>query len=109
MANGKVKNCSSKTLWVVENGAGSYPARAHKLSPGFQSPAELDADGFKAVDGTPISGNASWVKIVNWSTADVSDAGAELAKGCILCYGVEENEFGPVTYDNGSGWGEPLS
>jgi hypothetical protein len=109
MPQGQVKNHSSKTLWVVENGNGSYPARGHKLSPGRQSPTALDADGFKSVDGTPVDGHVSWVKVVNVSTADVADSGSGLTRGCLVCYNVQDGEFGPVTYEDAPGWGEPLS
>ena len=104
MPNGQVRNHSSKKLWVVETDSG--PARAHKLLPGRQSPSNVDADGFKAVDGTKIDGHGSWVKILDLSTADVADDGAELTRGCVLCTNVGENEFGPVEFLEGEGWGK---
>lgn len=107
MANGQVRNHSSKELWVVETDTG--PAIAHKLAPGRQSKAAVDADGFKAVDGTLVDGHNSWVKIVNFSTADVANQGAQLTRGCFLCSNVGDNEFGNVTYDQSAGWGEPIS
>jgi len=103
MPKGSVKNHSSHTLWVIETDSGS--AIAHQLESGKMSPPEVDADGFKAVDGTPIDGHSSWVKIIDWSTADVSDKGLELERGCYLCGDVGENEFGAVTYDPNPGWG----
>jgi hypothetical protein len=107
MPKGQVKNHSSKTLWVVENDSG--PAVAHKLAPKKKSPSGTDADGFKAVDGTPVDGHRSWVKIIDLSTADVADkSDGTLARGCYLCKDVQENEFGPVRYDSAEGWGEPL-
>jgi hypothetical protein len=106
MPNGQVKNGSSHTLWVVETDSGS--AIAHKLEPGRQSPSSIDADGFKAVDGTPIDGHNSWVKIVNISTADVKDSGQQITRGCIVCSSVGENEFGNITYDNSARWGESM-
>lgn len=107
MANGQVKNHSSKELWVVETDSG--PAIAHKLLPGRQSPSRIDADGFRAVDGTPIDGHSTWVKIYDYSTADVRDEDDELTRGCILCRNVGEDEFGDVRFDDSPGWGEPVS
>ena len=106
MPKGQVKNHSSKVLWVVENDSG--PAIAHKLAPGRKSPKGTDADGFKAVDGTPVDGHTSWVKIVDLSTADVADKNGALTRGCLLCGNVGENKFGPVRYDPSGGWGQPL-
>lgn len=106
MPNGQVKNYSSKTLWVVETDSG--PAIAHKLAAGRQTLSSVDADGFKATDGTSIDGHTSWVKINEFSTADVANSGSQLTRGCILCYNVEDNEFGNVTYDNADHWGEPI-
>lgn len=100
---GKVVNHSSRTLWVVETDSGT--ATAHKLASGRRSPSDVDADGFKAHDGTKVDGHDSWVKVTNVSTADVEDKGSSLTRGCIACYNVEENEFGKVTYDQSAGWG----
>jgi hypothetical protein len=107
MANGQVKNRSDKTLWVVETDTGH--AIAHQLAPGRQSAAAVDADGFRAVDGTAIDGHGSWVKINDFSTADVVNTGAHLARGCILCASAPDTEFGVVAFDTATGWGEPLS
>ena len=107
MPNGQVKNHSSKTLWVVETDTG--PAIAHKLAAGWQSTSSVDADGFRAVDGMPIDGHTSWVKLIDLSTADVTDSRGQLARGCILCSSVGDNEFGAVTNNNADGWGEPIS
>jgi hypothetical protein len=107
MLNGQVKNHSSKMLWVVETDSGQ--AIAHKLAPDLQSPGSVDADGFKAGDGTPIDGHTSWVKIRDFSTADVKDSRSQLERGCFFCEDVEENEFGNVTFDDADAWGEPIS
>jgi hypothetical protein len=107
MPNGQVKNHSSRTLWVVETDTG--PARAHRLSPGRQSPAAVDADGFREVNRTPIDGHTSWVKINDFSTADVADAGRDLTRGCILCSSVGDNQFGNVAFLDGDDWGEPIT
>lgn len=103
---GTVKNKSSKNLWVVENGIepNTYPAIAHILEPGYQSPDNIDADGVKAVDGTPISDYSTWWKVTDWSTADIEDDASNLKIDCLLCTRVPDNEFGPVTYKQGK-WG----
>jgi hypothetical protein len=107
MPKGQVKNRSDKVLWVVETDTGS--AIAHKLAANRQSPSSIDADGFKAVDGTTIDGHTSWVKLTDISTADVSNSGQELNRGCIACISVDDNEFGNITFSNTDGWGEPIN
>lgn len=106
MPNGRVNNHSSRALWVVHTDRRRPVAR--RLEPGHHSPDGTDADGFKAVDGTPVDGHDAWVKIVDLSTADVRDSGDELKRGCILCRSVGEREFGRVQYDDSPGWGQPL-
>ena len=101
--NGAVKNHSTHTLWVVETDTGT--AVAHLLAPGYQSPREIDADGFKAVDGTTVDGWSSWVKIRDVSTADVRDHGSDLTRGCFFCHNVGPTEFGSVRYDRSPRWG----
>ena len=103
MPNGQVRNHSSRALWVVSSDRGRPVAR--RLEPGFESPSTVDADGFKAVDGTPVDGHRSWVKIVDLSTADVKDDGDELTRGCFLCRSVGEREFGRPRFVDESGWG----
>lgn len=108
---GSVVNISSKTLWVVETDTGS--AIAHKLAPNRKSPSTVDADGVKAVDGTPISGlikddHMSWWKVTGVSNANITDANGKLHNDCLACFPVEENEFGPVVFKNEDGWGERI-
>ena len=103
---GVVRNHTQKTLWVVETDTG--PARAHKLGPNRKSPAGVDADGVQTVDDTPISGHTSWWKVRDINTADVNQNDAQLTIDCFLCPAVQENEFGPVTFDSSPNWGEPL-
>jgi hypothetical protein len=86
----------------------SGPAVAHKLAPNRKSPASVDSDGVKTVDGTPISDHTSWWKVRDVSTADINATGAQLSIDCLLCTRVNENEFGTVTFDNSPNWGEPL-
>jgi hypothetical protein len=104
---GDIRNESSKTLWVIETDTGS--ARAHQLNPGLWSPASVDADGVKAVDGTPISGHGSWWKVTDISTATVKDApNGGLQIDCLTCPRVGENQFGTVYYvpaTEEEGWG----
>lgn len=105
---GQVKNHSSYELWVVESDT-DHCAVAHKLSTGRKSPEYIDADGFRAIDGTPIDGHTSWVKIVDLSTAIVEDGEGALKRGCLLCRNVGEDEFGEVRFDSAEGWGDPIS
>ncbi len=103
---GKIRNYSLKDLWVVETSTGE--AVAHRLRPSWQSPRGLECDGLRAVDGTPIDGHESWIEIIDGSLADVTYHRGALSVDCILCWQVEEDEFGPVRYDYAGGWGEPL-
>jgi hypothetical protein len=106
--NGRISNNSDKVLWVVETDTG--PAVAHKLLPGFASPPATDADGFRAVDGTLVNGHASWVKVTDLSSANVTSMpDGSLDRGCIFpfCRDVNDEEFGPVTFDEAA-WGAPL-
>ncbi|MGF1537105.1 MAG: hypothetical protein ACFB4J_11565 [Elainellaceae cyanobacterium] len=106
MPNGQVKNHSSRDLWVVEDDTGS--PIAHKLAPNRQSPEGTDADGFRAVDGTPVGGHPSWMKLVDLCTADVHDSGDELSYDALLCTGVDDHTFGDVQFDPSPGWGVPI-
>jgi len=108
--NGQVINESTRELWVVENDRASEQPVAHKLAPNRQSPGDIDADGFRAVDSSvSVDGHRSWVKINDLSTATVRDRGANLTSNCIACRNVGEGEFGTVTFRHTSGWGEPIT
>lgn len=104
---GAVKNHSTKTLWVVENTSTGKPI-AHKLGPGRRSPPNIDADGFKRVDGKPVQKHTSWWKIRNHTTADIYDKGNGLIVRIIVMKKVKEDEFGNVKYAPSPGWGIPL-
>lgn len=106
MLKGQVKNYSARELWLVETDSGT--AIAHRLAPGHKSPDSVDADGFRAVDGTPVDGHQSWVKIIDLSTADVKDGDRDLKRGCVLCRNVGDDEFGEVAFDQGADWGDLL-
>lgn len=106
MPKGQVKNQSSRPLWVVEDDSGSMVA--HKLAPGYQSPSDIDADGFMAADGTPVNGHQTWIKIIDLATATVEDDGSQLKQGCLLCTNVDMDEFGDVSFDASVDWGDPL-
>ncbi|MGF1479396.1 MAG: hypothetical protein ACFB4I_07880 [Cyanophyceae cyanobacterium] len=104
--NGQVKNYSSKTLWVLvsqEEGMVAYP-----LAPGYQSPDDVDADGFQAVDNTPIDSYQGWIKIVDLSTTVVKDRAEQLTAECLFCGQVEDKEFGKVKFIDQENWGEPI-
>jgi hypothetical protein len=103
---GTVVNRSSKVLWVVENDSGAI--LAHRLPPGFKSPPGTDADGFRAVDGTPTDGHTAWVKVLDISTAKVTDAkDGTLKRGCLACFDVSDHAFRPATYAP-ENWGVPI-
>lgn len=110
---GQVRNYSSKDLWVVETDSGS--AIAHKLSPGRQSPASVDTDGVKSIDGTPIDGHNSWWKIEldgggGLIFSDVQNSGSELKLSCGgFCTKQQDGEFGNVAFDNTDNWGTAIS
>lgn len=112
MPKGRVRNFSQKNLWVIETDSGS--AVAHKLSPGKQSPSSIDADGVKAIDGTPIDSHSSWWKIeldggFGFVDSDVKDSGDSLAISCGgFCTRRNETEFGDITFDRSDNWGEDI-
>jgi hypothetical protein len=56
---GRIKNFSSKTLWVIESTTNHPhgPPIAHKLKRNHKSPNEIDSDGFKRIDKKPIGGH----------------------------------------------------
>ncbi|MDJ0595911.1 MAG: hypothetical protein QNJ72_39005 [Pleurocapsa sp. MO_226.B13] len=103
---GQVKNYSSKKLWVlVSKGNQMY---AYQLTSGCQSPSNIDADGFCAVDETPIDDYKGWVKIVDICTAEVIDKAGQLTSKCMFCGNVEDKEFGKVKFIYKDNWGEPI-
>ena len=104
---GQVKNYSSKTLWVlVSKGNEMY---AYKLAPGCQSSSQIDADGFCAVDDSPIDDHIGWIKIVNICTAEVRDAAEQLTSDCMFCGKVRDKVFGKVKFVDKDDWGEPIT
>lgn len=103
--NGRIENRSSKELWVVADGV------AHVLAPMRRSVGDVDADGARARDGTPINDHRSWWKVNDLGTMTISDD-----KGHLVMNGtwftttrVEDTEFGKLKYDDTHGWGEPIS
>ena len=103
---GQVKNHSSKTLWIlVSKGNQMY---AYQLAAGYQSPSNIDADGFCAVDETPIDDYRGWVKIVDICTAEVKDKAGQLTSECMFCGNVKDKEFGKVKFVYEDNWGEPI-
>jgi len=104
--HGVVKNESRHVVWVVDTDRGY--ASAHLLAPGRQSPRELDADGVRAEDQSPIDGHESWWKARDVSVAVVRETDTSLQISCIGCSAVADREFGPVRFDRTPDWGEPL-
>lgn len=109
--NGKVKNHSSKDIWVIETTTNHPhgPPIAHKLLSKTKSPIKIDADGFKRVDGKPIEKHSTWWKIWDYFTADLYDDGVDGIKVDVsIRIKVKENHFGRVVYDTHPGWGVPI-
>lgn len=108
---GRVRNHSSKDLWVIESTTNHPhgPPLAHILGARMKSPAEIDADGFKRFDGKVISNHKSWWKITNFSTADVFDSGEQLLTLVAYKAAVSENHFGTPAYLKAKNWGEPIN
>jgi hypothetical protein len=97
---GRVINRSSRALWVLETDSGT--PIAHRLDPGRASPQAVDADAFRAVDGAPIDGQRSWIKIYDFVTATIYDASDDgLRATGWLRRPVEEREFGVIEYEDG--------
>lgn len=104
---GQVKNYSSLPLWVLVSK--DEKMNAYVLAPGYQSPSNLDADGFKAVNDIPIDGYRGWIKIVDFCTAEVRDKAGGLTKRCLFCGNVGDDVFGSVSFHNGDSWGETIA
>jgi hypothetical protein len=104
--NGQVKNFSSKKLWVIETDSGKPIARW--LQPGFKSPKEIDADGFKRVDKGAIEGHKNWWKIYDISTAEIYDKGDSLRVSAITKTAVDEHHFGKNPSYRNESWGSPI-
>lgn len=104
---GRVRNHSSKQIWVIENTSSNGHPVAHILKPGMKSPDKIDADGFKRVDGKSIDGHKNWWKITDVSTADIFDWGQGLAIAVIYKTSVHENHFGKPIYKKKCKMGRP--
>lgn len=100
---GRVRNDSQHLLRVVETDVGR--AREHLLRPGEVSPPEVDADGLRAEDGSPIDGHQSWWKVRDVSVAVVSEQDGQLHVSCLLCSRVQDDEFGTVWPTGRAPWG----
>lgn len=108
---GRVRNHSSKDLWVIESTTNhpNGPPIAHILKPGMKSPAHIDADGFRRLDGKAISGHSQWWKITDISTADVFNKGSGLLVAVAYKSNVGENHFGAPKYVKEKDWGTPIN
>ena len=85
------------------------PAIAHKLGPKMKTPSNIDADGFKRIDGKAIEGHVDWWKIRSIFSAEIKDAGDDLEIKVILKSAVTDREFGkPYEIDESIAWGEPI-
>jgi hypothetical protein len=111
--NGKVVNHSSKWLLVIETTTNEGkknkpPAVIRQLGPKKKTPANIDADGFKRLDGKSIDGHKEWWKIRSFSTADIYDRDDDLRICVLYKIKVPNKEFGDAEIDNSKNWGEDL-
>ena len=103
---GQVVNYSSKGLWVLETDSGTPVA--HRLAAHSRSPNTIDADAVRTIDGRPISGHASWWKIVDVARGDILDSTEGPIIRCWPRLKVEDDYFGPYQFNPAEGWGDPL-
>jgi len=103
---GHVKNLSSERIWVLDTELGTPVA--HLLPPLTKSPAKVDADAFKRVDGKPIDGHSAWWKFYDFSNVEIFDDGSTIRTSVITKTAVEENHFGVARYDESKDWGVPI-
>ena len=103
---GKIKNYSSKDLWVLETDTSEKPI-ARILPPGHKTPPTIDSDAFKRVDGKAVEKHNNWWKFYDFSTVDVFDKGRQIALSVVSKTAVGENHFGKPTYRDEK-WGVPL-
>ncbi len=108
--NGRIFNLSDTALWVVAYGV------AYRLDAKRASPRSLDADGIRAVNGEVIYW-ALWPHSSWWKICDLEDAvlGRNIFGSLSLkidwfpaSRAVDDDEFGPITYDKTPGWGVPI-
>ncbi|MCP4756687.1 MAG: hypothetical protein GY866_37975 [Proteobacteria bacterium] len=108
---GRVKNLSSKTLFIVENDTQNRPV-ARKLGPKRKTPRNIDADGFKRIDGKPIKGHDSRWKLRGWTTIEVEDDGDSVkfadTYGRKHLKKVKEMHFGKIHHCDIQDWGIPI-
>ena len=107
---GHINNYSSKPLWVVV-GTGDK-AVAYLLPPMTKTPPNIDADGFRRVDGKPVQGHKSWWKIYSGSTMEIFDNGDDLKVSVIKKTPVDDSEFAgkdkKVIYEDSKQWAVPI-
>ena len=108
---GQVRNHSSEDLWVIESTTNHLhgPPIAHILGPGRKSSKNIDADGFKRVNGKKIDNHSSWWKILDFSTADIFNHAKGVEVSVLYKIAVPEDHFGKVKYDKSKSWGENIN
>jgi hypothetical protein len=109
--NGKVRNYSSRELWVLETDTNDPkgPPIAHRLLPQQKTPIKFDIDAFRRLDNKPIDGHSSWWKIFGYTTADISDKGDLIAIDVLARVKANDDRFGgEIVYENSGTWGDPI-
>jgi len=92
LGRGQILNHSSIPLFVVETDSGS--AIVHVLGPKRKSPKQVDADGFRRLDGETVLLHKDWWKIVDFTTADIWQIGDNLLIPTSLAIPVSDGYFG---------------
>lgn len=75
-----------------------------------KTPPNIDADGFRRVDGIAVEGHKSWWKIYGGSTMEIFDDGDRLKISVIRKVAVTDSEFTDkeVIYDKSEKWALPI-
>jgi len=105
--NGQILNHSTKVLLVIENDSGK--PIAHLLGPKRKSPASVDADGFRRLDGKPILLHKGWWKVPDSFRADIFELGADFLMPVSVMVPVGDKHFGEYQISEDKNWGEKLT
>jgi len=108
LIDGIIKNYSSfRSLWVAEivgNGFGI----AHILSPGYQSPGDVEIECVRSTDGISIEDYNGWWRLHAKNQIDIRDSDGGLSMNCQKCSKANEYESKVIKFDFSLGWGTPI-